>query len=207
MQIVRNIEQGSAEWLALRLGIITCSEIDALMIDGKQEGGFGVAAYTYMDRLIGERITGAEAEPWRGNKASERGHALEPVVRDLYCLRRELDPGCIEQVAIVLNHGIGYSPDGMVIDDGLVEVKTKIPEKLVSVILAGEVPKEHVAQCQAGLWVSDREWIDFLGYWPGMPLCLVRAHRDEAYIRKLAKRVSDFHEILEDRLERVLESN
>lgn len=207
MQIIREIEQGSADWLALRLGIVTCSEISDLMVDGKQDSGFGVGAYTYMDRLIGERITGAEAEPWRGNKSSERGHTLEPVVRDLYCLRRDLEPEAIEQVAIVLNHGIGYSPDGLVGGDGLIEVKTKIPEKLVSAILSGEVPKEHVAQCQAGLWVSDREWIDFLGYWPGMPLCLVRAHRDEAYIRKLAQRVSDFHEILEARLERVLESN
>jgi len=206
MQIIRNIEQGSEDWLQLRLGIVTCSELEALMVAGKQEGGFGVAAYTYMDRLIGERITGTEAEPWRGNKASERGHVLEPVVRDLYCLRRELPAEHIEQVGIILNHGIGYSPDGMIAGDGLIEVKTKIPEKLVSVILAGEVPKEHVAQCQGGLWVSDREWIDFLGYWPGMPLCLVRAYRDEAYIRKLAMRVRDFHEILEARMERVLES-
>lgn len=207
MQIIREIEQGSADWLALRLGIVTCSELSDLMVDGKQEGGFGVGAYTYMDRLIGERITGAEAEPWRGSKSSERGHALEPVVRDLYCLRRDLEPGAIEQVAIVLNHGIGYSPDGLVVDDGLIEVKTKIPEKLVQVILDGNVPKEHVAQCQGGLWVSEREWIDFLGYWPGMPLCLVRAYRDEAYIRKLSQRVKTFNEILEARMERVLESN
>lgn len=204
MQIIREIEQGSADWLALRLGIVTCSEISDLMVDGKQDGGFGVGAYTYMDRLIGERITGAEAEPWRGSKSSERGHALEPVVRDLYCLRRDIEPEAIEQVAIVLNHGIGYSPDGLVGGDGLIEVKTKIPEKLVPVILDSNVPKEHIAQCQGGLWVSGREWIDFLGHWPGMPLCLVRAYRDEAYIRKLARRVKDFHEILEERMEQVL---
>lgn len=207
MQIIRNIEQGSEDWLQLRLGIITCSELDALMIEGRQEGGFGVAAYTYMDRLIGERITGAEAEPWRGNKSSERGHVLEPVVRDLYCRRRDMQAEHIEQVGIILNRGIGYSPDGLIAGDGLIEVKTKIPEKLVSIILAGEVPKEHVAQCQGGLWVSDREWIDFISYWPGMPLCLVRAERDEAYIRKIAQRVKDFNEIMEARLERVLESN
>ncbi|MNR66046.1 hypothetical protein D3C85_1893490 [compost metagenome] len=71
-------------------------------------------------------------------------------------------------------------------------------------ILGNEVPGEHLAQCQGGLWVSEREWIDFLGYWPGMPLCLVRAHRDEAYIRKLAERVKTFHEIMEARMERVM---
>ncbi|HEY6612717.1 MAG TPA: YqaJ viral recombinase family protein [Pseudomonas sp.] len=200
-------EQGTQAWLDARLGIPTCSELEVLMVDGKLEGGFGVGAYTYMDRLIGERITGAEAEPWRGNKSSERGHALEPVVRDLYCLRRELDPGAVKEIGIVHQFGVGYSPDGLVGNDGLIEVKTKLPEKLVSIILAGEVPKEHKAQCQGGLWVSDREWIDFIGYWPGMPLCLVRAERDEAYIRKLKQRVGDFLEIFEARLERVLESN
>lgn len=204
MQIIHEIEQGSAEWLALRLGIVTCSELDVLMVNGKGEAGFGVGAFTYMDRLIGERITGAEAEPWRGNGSSARGHTLEPVVRDLYCLRRDLEPGAVDQVGIILNHGIGYSPDGLIGDDGLIEVKTKVPEKLISVILGNEVPGEHLAQCQGGLWVSEREWIDFLGYWPGMPLCLVRAHRDEAYIRKLAERVKTFHEIMEARMERVL---
>lgn len=204
MQIIRNIEQGSEAWLQLRLGIVTCSELDVLMVNGKGEGGFGVGAYTYMDRLIGERITGAEAEPWRGSRSSERGHELEPRVRDLYCVRRDIQASDVEQVAIVLNHGIGYSPDGVVGSDGLIEVKTKVPEKLVSVILGNVVPVEHQAQCHGGLWVSEREWIDFLGYWPGMPLCLVRAYRDEDYITKLAERVRTFHEIMEARMERVL---
>jgi hypothetical protein len=204
MQIIRDIEQGSGAWLSLRLGIITCSELQVLMVNGKREAGFGVGAFTYMDRLIGERITGAEAEPWRGNGSSVRGHTLEPVVRELYCLRRDLEPDAIEQAGIILNHGIGYSPDGLIGADGLIEVKTKVPEKLVSVILGNEVPEDHLAQCQAGLWVSEREWIDFLGYWPGMPLCLIRAHRDEAYIRKLAERVKTFHELMEARMDRVL---
>ena len=205
MQIIREIEQGSQAWLDLRLGIITCSELDVLMVNGKGVAGFGVGAMTYMDRLIGERITGAEAEPWRGNGSSARGHALEPVVRDLYCLRKGIEPGDVEQVGIVLNHGIGYSPDGMISADGLIEVKTKVPEKLVSAILEGAIPGEHAAQCQGGLWVSEREWIDFIGYWPGMPLCLVRAYRDDEMIKKISERVSTFYEVLEARMERVME--
>ncbi|MFG0381066.1 YqaJ viral recombinase family protein [Pseudomonas sp. zbq_18] len=204
MQVIDNIEQGSVAWKNLRLGIVTASEIDVLMIDGKGEAGFGVGAFTYMDRLIGERITGAEAEPWRGNASSERGHILEPEVRKLYAIRRDIPSSTIEHVAIILNHGIGYSPDGMIGGDGLIEVKTKVPEKLVSVILGDTVPKDHVAQCQCGLWVSEREWIDFIGYWKGMPMAVIRAHRDEAYIRKLAQRTKDFHELLEARMERVM---
>lgn len=204
MQVIDSIEQGSEAWKNIRLGIVTASDIDVLMVDGKGEGGFGVGAFTYMDRLIGERITGSEAEPWRGNASSERGHILEPEVRKLYAIRRGFDPSVIEHAAIILNHGVGYSPDGMVGGDGLIEVKTKLPEKLISVKVDGVIPKEHIAQCQAGLWVSEREWIDFIGYWPGMPMVLVRAQRDEAYIRKMAQRTKDFLELLEARMELVL---
>lgn len=71
---------------------------------------------------------------------------------------------------------------------------------------SGEIPKEHVAQCQGGLWTSEREWIDFISYWPGIPLFVKRAYRDEAYIRKLSERVSTFYEILDERMERVMEA-
>jgi hypothetical protein len=201
MQIIREVEQGSADWLALRLGIVTCSELDCLLVNGKGEAGFGAGAFTYMDTLIGERITGEAADPFGGNRHTERGHELEAVARGLYESREEVDT---EQVAIILNHGIGYSPDSLVGANGLTEIKTKLPKFHVGVILAGEIPKEHVAQCQGGLWVSDREWIDFVSYWPGMPLFVKRAYRDEALIRKISERVSNFYELLEERMNRVM---
>ena len=58
MKIISNVEQGTPEWLALRLGIVTCSELDSLLVNGKGEAGLGAGAFTYMDTLIGERITG-----------------------------------------------------------------------------------------------------------------------------------------------------
>lgn len=201
MDIIRGIEQGSVEWLALRLGIITCSELDCLLVNGKGEAGFGAAAFTYMDTLIGERITGESADAFQGNRHTERGHELEGVARSLYEARTDLRT---EQVAIILNYGIGYSPDSLVGPDGLNEIKSKLPKFQVGVILGDEIPKEHVAQCQGGLWVSEREWIDFVSYWPGMPLFVKRAHRDEAMIRKIAERVKTFYELLEERMERVM---
>lgn len=201
MQILNDIEQGSEAWLAARLGIVTCSELDAILVNGKGEGGFGVAAFTYMDQLIGERITGEAAELPFQTRATVRGHEQEIVARGLYEAREGV---ATSQVGIILNHGIGYSPDSLVSENGLTEIKTKLPKFQVSVILSGEIPKEHVAQCQGGLWVSEREWIDFISFWPGMPLFVKRAYRDEDYIRNLAKRVSDFHEIMEDRIEKVL---
>lgn len=201
MRIVTDIEQGTPEWLALRLGIATASELDCLLVSGKHPTGFGVAAFTYMDQLIGERITEEAAELPFQTKATIRGHEQEGVALELYEAREEVK---VQKVGIILNRGIGYSPDGLIGTDGLIEIKTKLPKFQVGVILSGEVPKEHVAQCQGGLWASDREWIDFISYWPGMPLFVKRMSRDEAMIRKIAERVKLFYEILDERMNKVL---
>lgn len=200
MQLL-DLEQGSEAWLAARLGIITASEVGSLLVNGKGERGFGADAISYMDQLIGERITGVSADAFGGNRHTERGHLMEPVARKLYADTEECQ---VDQVGIILNHGIGYSPDGLVGSDGLVEIKTKLPKIQVGVILAGEIPKEHIAQCQAGLWVSEREWIDFISYWPGMPLFVKRAYRDDELIAKIQARVLSFYELLDERMNRVL---
>ena len=159
MQIISEIEQGSADWLAVRLGIATASEFDCLLVSGKGEAGFGAAAFSYMNQLIGERITGEAAELPFTTRATERGHELEAVARDLYESREEVTA---ENVGIILNHGAGYSPDALIGSSGLIEIKTKLPKFQVDVILADEIPKEHIAQCQGGLWLAEREWIDFM---------------------------------------------
>jgi hypothetical protein len=203
MQVIKDIEQGSAEWLDLRLGIVTMSELECLLVPGKGTAGFGVAAFSYMDQLIGERITGEAAELPFTTRATARGHEFEIVARGLYEAREEV---VTEQAAIIINHGAGYSPDSLVRADGLTEIKSKLPKFQVAVILGDVVPKEHVAQCQGGLWVSEREWIDFISYWPGMPMFVKRMHRDEVLIRKIAERVETFYELLDERLERVMEA-
>lgn len=201
MKIISDVEQGTQEWLELRLGIATCSELDTLLVNGKGQAGFGAGAFTYMDTLIGERITGEAADPFTGNRHTERGHELEGTGRQLF----ESQTGVTtQQIGIILNHGIGYSPDSLIGVDGLCEIKTKLPKFQVGVILGNEIPKDHIAQCQGGLWVSEREWIDFVSYWPGMPLFIKRAYRDEAMIRKLSERVKTFYEILDERMNKVL---
>lgn len=201
MQIL-NLDQGTPEWHEARLGIVTMSELHTLLVNGKGPGGFGAGAFTYMNQLIGERITGEPADAFQGNKHTERGHELEPMARALYTEQTgNLD---IEQVGIILNHGAGYSPDSLVGADGLSEIKTKLPKYQVEILLSGEIPKEHIAQCQGGLWISEREWIDFISYWPGMPLFVKRAYRDEKMIRTIAERVAAFYEELEDRMAAVM---
>ena len=201
MQIL-NMPQGSPEWLAARLGRVTMSELKSLLVKGKGPGGLGAGAITYMHQLIGERITGELAEPFQGNTHTRRGHELEGVARALYCdATGEPQP---QEVGIILNHEVGYSPDSLVGANGLLEIKTKLPKFQIEVLLNGEIPDEHLPQCQGGLWVSEREWIDFVSYWPGMPMFIKRAYRDDIMIRTIAERVEAFHEEMERRISQVM---
>ncbi|QOR40626.1 exonuclease [Billgrantia diversa] len=201
MQIL-TLEQGTPEWHAARLGIVTMSELKTLLVKGKGPGGFGTGAISYMHQLIGECITGEPSDAFQGNVHTQRGHELEPVARELYQEATGLPR--LEQVGIILNHGVGYSPDCLVDSQGLAEIKTKLPKYQIELLIEGELPQEHVAQCQGGLWVSEREWIDFVSYWPGMPLFVKRAYRDEALIRTIAERVEAFYEEMERRMAQVM---
>ena len=201
MQIL-TMPQGSPEWLTARLGRVTMSELKSLLVKGKGPGGLGAGAITYMHQLIGERITGELAEPFQGNAHTRRGHELEGVARALYCdATGEPQP---QEVGLILNHEVGYSPDSLVGANGLLEIKTKLPKFQIEVLLNGEIPDEHIPQCQGGLWVSEREWIDFVSYWPGMPLFIKRAYRDDIMIRTIAERVEAFHEETERRMSQVM---
>jgi predicted phage-related endonuclease len=196
------LEQGSEEWLAARCGLVTMSRVKSLLVNGKGPGGFGADALSYMHELIGERMTGEPAASWGGNTHTQRGHEMEPMARELY---QEATGHPVDECGIILNHGAGYSPDGLVGQiDGLLEIKTKLPKLQVEVLLAGEIPKEHHAQIQGGLWVSEREWLDFVSYWPGMPLFVKRAYRDDKMIAQIAERVEAFYAELETRMSRVM---
>lgn len=200
--IYLNCEQGSDAWHAARIGILTASVMDCLLVDGKGPGGFGAGAITLMNTLIGERFTGESADRFGGNVHTERGHEQEPVARAFVSERLGIQ---IENVGIILNHGCGYSPDGLVGANGLIEIKTKLPKLQIEVILNGIIPKDHVVQCQVGLWVSERDHIDFASFWPGMPLFHKRAGRDEVMIRKLAQRSKDFYELMEERTQKIID--
>lgn len=201
MQIL-NIEQGSDAWHQARCGILSASVMSCLLVEGKGVAGFGDGAITLMNELIGERFTGESADKFGGNFHTERGHELEPVARAFVSERLGIQ---IVNVGIILNHGCGYSPDGLVGTDGLIEIKTKLPKLQIKVILEGIIPKDHVVQCQVGLWISERDHIDFASFWPGMPLFHKRAGRDEAMIRKLAERAKTFYEVMEERTQQIID--
>jgi hypothetical protein len=176
-------EQGSEEWRKARLGIPTASEFASILAKGE-----GKVRRTYMMKLIGEVLTGEPAERY-SNAHMERGHEMEADARNLYAFRLDVDP---LQVGFIRNGDQGCSPDSLVGDEGMCEIKTKLPHIQAEVLLSGRVPPEHMAQLQGNLWVADRGWIDFVSYWPRMPLFVKRVYRDEAYIERLEKEVGLF---------------
>jgi hypothetical protein len=191
-------EQGSEEWRQARLGIPTASEFHTVMAHGK-DGGEPSKRATYMLKLVGEILTGEQMDSY-SNHHMERGKVMEDEARDLYAFMKDVTPEC---VGFIRNGNKGCSPDSLVDADGMAEIKTKLPHLQVECLLGARVPPEHVAQCQGALWVAEREWIDFVSYWPGLPLHVHRTHRDEEYIAKLAAAVDQFNDELAELVERI----
>lgn len=183
-------EQGSQEWLEARAGIATASEFAAIMAKGE-----GKTRRSYMTRLAGEIITGTPAGNFT-NAHMERGKEMEAEARESYAFMTDAEPllvGFIRDDEL----RAGYSPDSLIGNVGLLEVKTKLPHLMVDLILKDEFPPEHKAQCQGGLLVSGREWIDLICYWPGFPTFIKRAYRDEEYIAALVSEIRRFNDDLD----------
>lgn len=197
MQIHRDIEQGTKEWLDLRLGLITCSEIKTIRADG-------VGAQTYINGLAYERITGEPSKIFEGNGWTERGHELEPVARDLY---QQKTGNEVEEVSFIKNLGFGYSPDGLIGLDGAMEIKAKQPQVQISILRSGEIPKEHLDQLDGGLLCSDRNWIDFIAYCPNLPIFIKRVYAEErkAQLEKLNTLIEKYNKQIDDVVNQIME--
>lgn len=192
LEVFDELEQGTPEWFASRAGIVTASEFSTVMAKGRG-GGDSATRKNYMRKLAAERVTGKVVQTWSGNQHTERGHAMEPEARDLYAFLRDEQP---RQVGFMRRGPVGCSPDSLVGDDGMLEIKTKLPHLQIEVLEAGVLPPQHKAQVQGQLWVSGRQWADFLSYWPDLPPLLVRVERDEEYIAELSGAVAQFIEEL-----------
>lgn len=185
--IYRDLEQGSEEWLSVRAGIPTASEFKSVLAKGE-----GKTRRAYMLRLAGERITGVAAETYE-NGHMIRGRVMESEARDAFALQSlEL----IERVGFVRNGDVGCSPDSLLGDDGVLEIKTKLPGLLIETILRGDMPPEHRPQCQGSLLVTERERVTIACFWPGMPLFVHEERRDEKYIANLAGEIARFNDEL-----------
>lgn len=126
--------------------------------------------------LAAERITGWSEDNYV-NWDMQRGRDDEPRARDFYSEHRAPVVECGYMIREIDSFKLGYSPDGLVGDDGLIEVKSRIPKRQVPVVLSGGVPSEHMAQIQAGLLISGRQWCDYISWSGGMAFWPVRVQR------------------------------
>lgn len=184
-------EQNSDEWTRARMGIPTASMFATVLAKGK-DGGASKTRQTYLHKLAGEIITGEPSENYY-NAHMERGHVMEAEARDLYCFVHDAP---LTRVGFVRRGNFGCSPDSLIGDDGILEIKTAFPHILIDHILADKFPSEHMAQCQGALLVTERQWLDLAIYWPKVPLFVKRIQRNEDYIATLVRALDDFnHEL------------
>jgi putative phage-type endonuclease len=175
-----DIEQGTDEWHALRRGVITASAISKLLTATYKPANNDTSR-ALLYQLLAERILG-ESDQSFYNDDMARGHLLEPYARDLYATHRAPVVEC-GFVTLTTSAGtLGYSPDGLVGDDGLIEIKCPRPKTHLRSLLTGEVPAEYVPQTQTGLAVTGRAWCDYISYAPGLPLFVQRCHPAPAVI-------------------------
>ena len=184
------IEQGSQEWLALRAGKVTASKVSDVM------SAITTAGYrNYLADLVVERLTGNKTESFT-NAAMQWGVDQEPLARAEY----EVKTGSfVDQIAFVEHPTIvnlGCSPDGLVGDDGLIEIKCPNTATHIDYVMQDKVPTKYIPQIQCQLAVTGRKWCDFVSFDPRLPdglqILIVRLERDDEYIEKLEARVVKF---------------
>jgi hypothetical protein len=198
---VFNFEQGSEEWFAARCGLATASVVGHLITTKTLKTAVNDTSRTLTYLLAAERITG-RVVPTFANAAMERGNLDEPIARDKYSEHHAPVAEVGFMVRTFTGFQIGYSPDGLVGDDGLIEIKSREPKKHLSTILADEVPAENIAQCQAGLLVSGREWLDYVSFCGGMPLWTKRVEPDERWFEAIWAAVNLCESNIEDIISR-----
>ena len=190
LEIFTELEQGSPEWLAARCGIVTASVVGQLVTPTLKTANNDTSR-GLTNTLVAERITGRVVQVF-ANAAMQRGTLDEPYARAKYAEHH----APVDEVGFIVRdfgkYKIGYSPDGLVGDDGLIEIKSRDPKKHLATILADAVPAENMAQCQTGLLVTGRAWIDYTSYAGGMPLWTKRVYPDIRWHTAIKEAVEQF---------------
>jgi hypothetical protein len=187
------IEQGTTAWKMERLGHITASRIADVLATVKTGEAKGREKYRW--EIVTQRITNEITEGYT-NEAMAWGTATEPQARVMYAIKNTT---LVEQVGFVKHptlQWVGASPDGLVDEDGLIEIKCPNTDTHLQTILGDKAPSKYVPQMQMQMWVTGREWCDFVSYDPRLPDDLSyfckRVKRDNSFIAKMEVEVKQF---------------
>ena len=201
----RDLIQGSDEWHAQRRGTLTASEM-SLILTPKLKAASNDKERMHVFELSAQRISEYVEPSYIGDNML-RGWDDEIEARNLYSQHH----APVTEVGFITcdrwGFTIGYSPDGLVGEDGLIECKSRKQKFQIQTIATNEVPEEYVLQLQTGLLVTGREWIDFVSYSGGLPLFVKRVFPDAemqaaivaaatAFEQRVTERVAEYHATL-----------
>ena len=195
MQIF-DFEQRSEDWFKIRSGVPSASEFSNIV---QSDGSPSKSRTKYLYKLVGEKL-GALPEESYTNKAIENGILREADAREMYS--RDVKP--VVQVGFCIHdEGYGCSPDGLVEEDGLVEIKCPILSTHIEYLIKQKLPTDYVQQVQGQLLVTGRKYNDFISYYPGLKPLVVRCYRDEVFISRLRSELLKFIAELNELTERL----
>ena len=190
---MRIIRQRTAEWEMARLGKATASRIADVI--ARTKSGYAASRANYAAQLISERLTGVKAEAFE-SAAMRWGQEKEAEALEVYAFEEDAD---VTQVGFLDHPRIqmaGASPDGLVADDGLIEIKCPLTATHIETLLGQAPPSRYLAQMQWQMAVSGRAWCDFVSYDPRLPLSMRlfvrRIPRDDRLIAELEREVVRF---------------
>lgn len=191
LTIHNDIEQGTDEWHDLRRGVPTASVVGKLISPSTLKAANNATTRGLTATLAAERITG-RTETMLMSRDMERGHLDEPLARAKYSehFAEATETGFMTEDRFGFT--LGYSPDGIVGDAGLIEIKSRKQRVQLETVLADEVPLENMAQIQCGLLVSGREWCDYVSYCGGMRLWVKRVAPSSIWFDAIVAAVEQF---------------
>ncbi len=195
MEIRRDIVQGTEPWNEIRRGRFTASTISKLFM-GKSTQGYNDAIY----KIVQERLTGKSPESYV-NEAMKRGIVMEAEARLAYEVEKMT---LVEEVGFVeYDEWVGCSPDGLVDDDGMIQIKCPAFNTHVGYLLSEEVPKDYYAQMQMELWVTGRAWNDFVSYHPDLPMFILRLFPDKEMFKKIETEINIAKQKVEEIIKKI----
>lgn len=200
------MEQRTDEWFAARLGKVTASRVADVIATTKT--GYSASRANYMAQLVVERMTGKQTESYT-NAAMEWGTNTEPLARAAYEAEKGL---LVDEIGLVDHPSIpmsGASPDGLVGDDGLIEIKCPNTATHIENLLSKSVDKKYITQMQWQMACTGRKWCDFVSFDPrmgeGLQMVVIRVDRDEDYIQMLETEIKKFLGEVESKIKQLEE--
>lgn len=197
------IVQSTLEWLEIRRGILTASEMK-LILTPTLKIASNEKEKTHLYDLLAQRITGY-VEPHFQSYDMERGNFDEEHARKKYSETYALVEECGFITNDRLGFTLGYSPDGLVGDDGLIECKSRVQkwqmQTMIEHVAGQTVPADFIIQVQSGLFISERKWCDFVSYSGGMLMATVRAYPIPEFQEAIGNAATAFETRLNEKLE------